>query len=265
MRSSAVIFVLLGGLLGAAVIVSAKEQSSTAAPIDPLYQEVEAGMYFDEIPASIGPELTIELGTAGRLTVPPRFAEQRIQEVKRVYYLGPGLEDAIVVGLHAGVPDGPAQAFAMIYGGSDHQRVLKAELPLRQYYVGCEMLTLGRETVLAVHGASGAHFHDLWLYRFTTGKPELLLAQGSAAGVELRPDRATGDPQVWVGIENWDDPAWSYATGVRRWSVYTWNGEQFSLSRELSTAPWISAEQRAEGYVRVVKEAMQRSERADGQ
>jgi len=255
--------VFLAAALSAVALASAEESPSAIGPIDPLYREVEAGMYFEEIPASTGPELTLELGTGGRLTVPPRFTEQKVQEVKRVYYLGPGLEDAVVVGLLAGVPDGPAQAFALVYGGSDQQRMLKAELPLRQYYVGCEMLTLGRETVLAIHGASGAHFDDLWLYRFRNGTPELLLAQGSAASVELRPDPATGDPQVWVGIENWDDPTWSYATGARRWNVYTWSGEQFSLNQELSTAPLITAQIRAEGYVRAVKEGMQRSERQD--
>ena len=151
--------VLFAGMAGSAAPVFA-DKSSNVGPIDPLYQEVEAGMYFEEIPASTGPELTLELGTGGRLTVPPRFTEQKVQEVKRVYYLGPGLEDAVVVGLLAGVPDGPAQAFALVYGGSDQQRMLKAELPLRQYYVGCDLLTLSRETVLAIHGASGAHFDD---------------------------------------------------------------------------------------------------------
>jgi len=108
------------------------------------------------------------------------------------------------------------------------------------------------------------HFHDLWIYRFRDGKPELVLAQGSAAGVELRPDSATGDPQVWVGIENWDDPKWNYASGARRWNVYTWNEDRFSLDQELSTAPVITAERRAEDYVRVVREHMQQPKQSDG-
>jgi len=55
--------------------------------------------------------------------------------------------------------------------------------------------------------------------RLSYGKSEVLLATGSAAGVELRPDPATGKPQVWVGIENWDDPDWNYASGKRLWNV----------------------------------------------
>jgi len=256
-QTAPLLFVL--AVLSTVALVSAEESLTTSSPVDPLYRDVEGGMYFEKAPPSTGPALNIDLGKAGRLTLPPRFAEQDVLEVKRVHYLGPGLEDAVVVGLHAGVPDGPAQAFALIYAGSGQQRVLKAELPLRQYYLGCEVLTLGRESVLAIHGASGAHFHDLWVYRFRDGKPELLLAKGSAAGVDLRPDPASGDPQVWVGIENWDDPNWSYATGARRWNVYAWNGDMFALSQELSTAPVIPAGQRAEGYVRAVLAGAQQS------
>ncbi len=241
--------VFLAAVLSAAALVSAEESPRTTGPIDPLYQDVEAGMYFEEVPAATGSALTIDLGKAGRLTLPPRFAEQDVLEVKRVHYLGPELEDAVVVGLHAGVPDGPTQAFALVYGGSGQQRVLKAELPLRQYYVGCEVLTLGREVVLAIHGASGAHFHDLWVYRFQDGKPELLLAKGSAAGVDLRPDPTTGDPQVWVGIENWDDPEWNYASGKRLWNVYGWTGEVFRFSQALSTAQEVALDARTNEYV----------------
>jgi len=246
------LLVLLAAALSAVALVSAEESPTTAGPIDPLYRDVEAGMYFEQVPPTTGPALTIDLGKAGRLTLPPRFAEQDVLEMKRVRYLGPGLEDAVVVGLHAGIPDGPSQAFALVYGGSGHQRVLKAELPLRQYYIGCEVLTLGREVVLAIHGASGAHFHDLWVYRFRDGTPELLLAKGSAAGVDLRPDPTTGDPQVWVGIENWDDPEWNYASGKRLWNVYGWSGEAFTFNQTLSTAQEVALDVRTNGYVQRV-------------
>ena len=249
-QTAPLLFVL--AMLSTVALVSAEESLTTSGPVDPLYRDVEAGMYFEKVPPTTGPALTIDLGKAGRLTLPPRFAEQDVLEVKRVRYLGPGLEDAVVVGLHAGVPDGPTQAFALVYGGSGQQRVLKAELPLRQYYVGCEALTLGREVVLAIHGASVAHFHDLWVYRFRDGKPELLLAKGSAAGVDLRPDPATGDPQVWVGIENWDDPAWNYASGKRLWNVYGWTSEAFTFSQALSTAPEVALDDRTNEYVQRV-------------
>ena len=248
--------VLLAAALSVAALASAEESLTTTGPIDPLYREVEAGMYFEQVPPTTGPALTIDLGKAGQLTLPPRFAEQDVLEVKRVHYLGPELEDAVVVGLHAGVPDGPTQAFALVYGGSGQQRILKAELPLRQYYVGCEVLTLGREVVLAIHGASGAHFHDLWVSRFRDGKPELLLAKGSAAGVDLRPDQATGDPQVWVGIENWDDPAWNYASGKRLWNVYGWTGAAFTFNQTLSTAQEVALDARTNEYVQRVMSSL---------
>ena len=159
--------------------------------------------------------------------------------------------------LQAGVPDGSTQAFALVYGGSGQQRVLKAELPLRQYFIGFKELMIDQQPVLAIHGASGAHFDDLWLYRFTTGKPELLLAQGSAAGVELRSNPVTGGPQVWVGVEDWSDPSWNYASGERLWNVYVWTGKDFRLDAALSTARETTAGERADWYVARVKEGMQ--------
>ena len=171
-----------------------------------------------------------------------------------MFYLGPGLEDAVVVGLHAGSPEGPSQAFALVYALDGQKGTLKAELPLREYFIQFEALTIDQKPVLAIHGASGAHFHDLWLYRFPQGKPELLLAQGSAAGVDLRTDQTTGEPQVWVGVEDWDDPTWNYATGKRRWNVYIWTGNEFKFSEALSTVRETPADERAERYVARVKE-----------
>ena len=242
-------------------LARAEDHPPASSAIDPLYQDVTSGMYFKELPPNTGPALTIDLGQAGRLTVPPRFAEQKVFEMKRVSYLGLGLEDAVVVGLQADTPDGPSQAFALVYALDGQQGILKAELPMRQYFVQFEELTIDQQPVLAVHGASGAHFHDLWLYRFPQGKPELLLAQGSAAGVDLRQEPDTGNPQVWVGIENWADPAWNYAGGQRLWNVYVWTGKGFTLSETLSTTRQTTADERSHGYVARVMEAIQDTEK----
>ena len=235
-------------------LARSQEQQNPSSIIDPLYQEVTSGMYFDVLPPNTGPELTIDVGQDVRLILPPRFAEQRVLEVKRLLYsLGPGLEDAVVVGLHAGTPHGPSQAFALIYALEGGKAVLKAELPLRQYFIRFEILTINQKPVLAIHGASGAHFDDLWLYRFPQGTPELLLAKGSAAGVDLRPDPASGDPQVWVGIENWEDPDWNYASGKRLWNVYGWTGgEAFTFNQTLSTAQEVALDTRTNEYVQRV-------------
>jgi hypothetical protein len=89
----------------------------------------------------------------------------------------------------------------------------------------------------------------LWVYRFRDGKPELLLAKGSAAGVELRQDPDTGDPQVWVGIENWDDPEWNYASGKRLWNVYRWTGQAFEFNQAFSTTSEVALDDRTDTYV----------------
>ena len=246
-------------LLGAGLpLAHADDPPRASSAIDPLYQEVASGMYFDKVPPNTGPALTIDLGKAGRLTLPPRFAEQEVFEVKRLFYLGPGLEDAVAVGLHARSSDGIPQGFVLVYALQNRKGVLKAELPLREHFLGFEEGMIDQQPVLAILGASGAHFHDLWVYRFRDGKPELLLAQGSAAGVDLRTDPTTGDPQVWVGVENWAEPSWNYATGKRLWNVYTWTGKEFTLNPALSTARETTAGERAEWYVAQVKEGMKK-------
>jgi len=244
--------------LVATPIVHSSEPAGQAGATDPLYEEVSGGMYSDVMPSNTGSALTVDMGQGVHLNVPARFAEQKILTVERLAYLGPGFEDAVAVGLHAYDADGIGQAFALVYALNGNQATLKAELPLRQYFIGFEAVTINQQPVLAIHGASGAHFHDLWLYRFTTGKPELLVAQGSAAGVELRPG-SDGNPQIWVGIENWGDPTWNYVTGERRWNVYAWDGRQFALDSRLSTALVKTAGERADGYVAAVMSHMKSS------
>ena len=162
-------------------------------------------MDFDKIPPDTGPALTIDLGQAGRLILPPRFTEQEVFEVKRLFYLGPGLEDAVAVGLHVRSTDGTPQGFALVYALQGRKGVLKAELPLRQHFFGFQECTINQQSALVILGISGVHFHDVWVYRFPQGKPELLLAEGSSAGVDLHMNPTTGEPQVWVGVENWQE------------------------------------------------------------
>ena len=234
----------------------AKESAAESVAIDPLYRDLETGMSTQESVAKPGMALTVDLGSA-RLSIPPHFAKQEILEIKRTLYLGPGLEDAVLVGLHGyAEKDAPSEARTIIYNLKDGKAELKAELPMREYFIGFEVLQIDGEPVLAIHGASGAHFHDLWLYRFKTGKPELLLAQGSAAGVELRADGESSNPQVFVGVESWAEPGWNYATGKRRWNVYTWNGQSFTLDAKLSTAPLAVAEERTQSYVAAVMQKL---------
>lgn len=114
------------------------------------------------------------------------------------------------------------------------------------------MITVVGSVLCTLAFVAGAHFHDLWVYRFRDGKPELLLAKGSAAGVDLWPNSATGDPQVWVGIENWDDPEWNYASGKRLWNVYAWSGEAFTFNPGLSTAQEVALDTRTNEYVQRV-------------
>jgi hypothetical protein len=230
-----------------------QREDERAVLVDPMYRDIEVRTEFDNAPPTAGRGLVIDLGEAGRLTVPSRFPEASVKEIEYFYSLGPGFGDAVVVGLDAGsAVDFSQQGLVLVYIPSGQGLVLKAVLPLRERFTRFEQLTVGQNRILVIQGTSGMHFDDLWLYRFQDGNPELLLAKGSAAGIDLREDPATGDVRVWVGIENWADPHWNYATGERLWNVYSWTGTEFAFNAELSTAPETSVVDRLRGYIHAV-------------
>lgn len=212
-------------------------------------------------PQHTGPALTIQLAPDETLVVPPHLANQKIYAVYDPYFLS-GLGDCVLVGLNAwtGGKQIP-QAYVLVYSREDEAWRLKAELPLRMHFVRMETLELGEKTVLVIYGHSGMHFTDLWVYTFDDGTPRLLLQTGSAAGVFVRPAMGGHPAAVWVGIEDWDDPAWSYASKDPLWNVHVWDGEQFAFSDELSTTRQTSVEERTQGYVNRVMEAMEEAER----
>ena len=192
--------------------------------------------------------LVLELDARTRLDVPSHLAEQEVAEVQRLD-LGPGLEDAVVVGIDARTGDGLHQGYVLVYARKEQQMVLQAELPLRERFERFEKAWVNRdEPVLVINGFSGNHFMDLWVYRFTGGQPELLFADGSAAGAEFRYDVTTPVPTIWIAAEDWTDPNWSFATGDRRWMVYTWNGREFVYNERVSSARETSVQERLALY-----------------
>lgn len=204
------------------------------------------------------PELTVELAPDETLIIPAHLAEQRVSSVQEPIFLT-GLGECALVGLRAwtdgvGIP----QAYVLAYTEVDGRWQVTVELPLRMYFDRMETIRLGETEALVIYGASGMHFTDLWVYTFEEGKPQLLLETGSAAGVWVR--RAMGrDPAtVWVGIENWADPEWSYAYGERLWNVYAWTGNEFRFSEELSTTRETAVTERTEGYVSRVLEYLEK-------
>ena len=192
--------------------------------------------------------LLIELDEHTRITIPSHLAEQEVVEVQRMD-LGPGLEEAVVVGLDASTADGLHQGYAIVYTRRNGQIVLHTELPLRERFERFEKAWVNTdEPVLVINGFSGNHFMDLWVYRFVGGHPELLFADGSAAGAEFRYDVTTPVPTIWIAAEDWTDPNWSFASGDRRWMVYTWNGREFAYNERVSSARETSVQERLALY-----------------
>ena len=205
--------------------------------------------------------LVLELDAQTRLEVSPHLAEQEVVEIQRMNF-GPGpLEDAVVVGIDARATDGLHQGYALVYARKEQQMVLQAELPLRERFERFEKAWINTdEPVLVINGFSGNHFMDLWVYRFVGGQPELLFADGSAAGAEFRYDVTTPVPTIWIAAEDWTDPNWSFATGDRRWMVYTWNGREFAYNERVSSAREMSVQERLALYtIRTLQRADQKA------
>ena len=203
------------------------------------------------------PPLTVELDAKTRLAVPSHLAEQEIVEIQRAD-LGPGMEDSVVVGLDARTKDDLKQAYALVYARKDSAMALVAELPLRERFERIEKAWVNdHEPVLVLNGFSGNHFMDLYVYRFAAdGQPELLYANGSAAGAEFRYDVTTPVPTIWIAVEDWSDPNWNFANSDRRWNVYTWDGDEFIYNERLSSARELSVEERVSQYtMRIFKKA----------
>ncbi len=194
------------------------------------------------------PALTVELDPDTRLIVPPHLAKQEIIEIQRAD-LGSGLEDAVVVGVDARTKDDIPQAYALVFAHQQGVMALMAELPMREHVERIQHAWVNqREPLLVLHGASGSHFMDMFVYRFVGGQPELLFKNGSAADAEFRYDAKSPVPSIWIGVENWTDPNWDFASGDRRWNVYTWSGREFVYSERLSSVREMSIGERVSQY-----------------
>ena len=201
------------------------------------------------------PPLTLQLDPTTRLTLPAPCATQTITEVRRMD-LGADLDDAVLVGLNCFGVEDCLQAHVLVYAKRQEAMALVADLPLHQYFESFDQALVNGQPVLIINGASGAHAINLSVYRFTGGRPELLFDNGSAAGAEVRHTLTNPEPVIWIGIENWNDPHWSYVSGEPLWNVYTWNGQAFVYNQQLSTAPETSWEERTARYVRGVQDTM---------
>ena len=254
-----VLVVTLTAVLGSPRTGWAKERMSQEEAAHVL-RAWYAGVSAMESEASMhhtAPSLTVELDSKTRLTVPPHLAEQQIIEIQQ-FDLGPGMEESVVVGLDARTKDGLKQAYALVYARKDGAMVLAAELPLRERFERIEKAWVNRhDPVLVLNGWSGNHFMDLFVYRFTAdGAPELLFANGSAAGAEFRYDVTTPIPSIWIAVEDWSDPNWNFASSDRRWNVFTWDGRGFVYNERLSSARELSVEERVSQYtMRTIKRA----------
>ena len=202
----------------------------------------------DLTPKHTSRPLTLELDADTRLAVPPHLASQSVVNVERVD-LGPDMADAVLVGIDAATKDGLRQAYALLYVRAQGRMELRAEMPLRESFDKFEVARLGAdESVVIVTGTSGRHFTDVWVYGFSGGQPELLFENGTAAGVEIRYGNQVSGPTIWLAVEDWSDPQWSFADGEARWIVYTWNGDEFAYSDHLSTSRETTVSERLAFY-----------------
>ena len=202
------------------------------------------------------PRQEVILDSQTTLVLPLSSHTQQVQMIKRLANASNPDKETIIIGLQLSSQSSGPRAATLIYEKASDGYAVEAVLPMgerfhnfRTYYshaIGSHLLTL--------HGASGMHFHEAWIYKLNDGRPELLAANGSATGVELRFADEIDVPELWVGVANWDEPGWNYAHGDPLWNVYTWESKAYRFNDDLSTTQMKTVHERMTDFISAIKE-----------
>jgi len=130
-----------------------------------------------------------------------------------------------------------------------------------------------KEIVIFSHG--GAHYTNIYVYKYEDGAYECIFENGSACLVKV--DFGAEKPIIKMGRANWGAKVktedgkeidWSYADGGHGdclWAVYVWNGKEFIYDSKLSTASEISEEEDVQQYLDKAESLMANKEQGQFQ
>lgn len=199
---------------------------------DPVFDAYQQGPGVD-----VQPSITVSLDDETRFALPPSAYDQQVKMIQRLGHPSVDGDDQLIVGVQLEAEDFARQAATLLYREVDDRFQLETVLPMRERFNSFRLdySQAIKSRLLILRGTSGMHFHEVWIYDFDTSPPTLLAGNGSAAGVHLREGQESDAPQRWVGVANWDDPDWNYATGERLWNVYTWQQDSCAYDPNLST------------------------------
>jgi hypothetical protein len=224
---------------------------ATAGPIDERFRDPGFDAYAQGPSHEARPGGEVRLDDRARFTLPPSAFDQQVRMVKRLGHGSVEGDDRLIVGVQLDDGDYTRYAATLLYEQVDGRFQLETILPMRERFTRFRLRYSQdmQRRLLILRGVSGAHFHEAWIYDFGTRPPRLLAANGSAAGVEIRHESPSDAPQLWVGVADWSDPDWNYATGKRLWNVYTWQDDQYAYDGGLSTVARKPVASRMEEFI----------------
>lgn len=223
-------------------------QPSHAQAIDDQLRNLTFDLYPDAPPGDLNPAVTAQLDSQTFFILPPSPVPQAVRMIQRFWRGDSFGGDQLFVGIQRyGETAIDNSAATLIYQQIDGRFQVVAALPMREWFNRFRLVYSNEigDQLLILRGVSGMHFHEVWVYKLGGAVPELIAANGSAAGVHIKNGEEGDAPQIWVGVADWSVPGWNYATGERRWMVYTWRNGAYSYNSTLSTVEERSITERA--------------------
>lgn len=120
---------------------------------------------------------------------------------------------------------------------------------------------------IAIFSHGGAHYTNLYIYKYKNDVYECIFEDGSACLIET--DFEADKPVIKVGRAKWgtkiitedgEEIDWSYASGGHGdsyWQVYVWNGKEFIYDEKSSTVSEISENEELLRYLDKAKSLME--------
>lgn len=150
--------------------------------------------------------------------------------------------------------------FYLIYDVINGERKLIKTIIGNMYLGEVRIIDLEKDgqKEIAIFSSGGAHYTNLYIYRYKDGSYECIFENGSACGVEFMEKAPI--PLIKLGRANWEKEGWCYADEPL-WEIHTWDGEKFAYREEVSTSRQLSEKEELQRYLDKVRSLTEKDEK----
>lgn len=167
-------------------------------------------------------------------------------------------KDEVVLGIDGCLKEDKVvhRPFYLIYNTVNGKKELAKTIIGNMYLGEVKIIDLEKDgqKEIVIFSSGGAHYTDIYVYKYKNGSYECIFENGSACGVETDFDAEI--PTIKVGRANWEKEGWCYASGNPLWQVYVWDSKEFVYDKEFSTIAEISETEEVGRYIDKAKSLM---------